>query len=179
MYAIIKTGGKQYKVENGDTLFIEKLPAAQDDVVTFENVLALSDDSGLKVGTPYLDGITVEGKVLKNGKARKITVFTYKPKKNQKRKLGHRQPYTKVMITAIGDVLLELDSTKVESAEETPVEKTVEVTKETKETKETKKPAKKAATSKTESKDKAPAEKKPARPKSTKKAEPKSEDKAE
>ncbi len=100
MYAVIQTGGKQYKVQNGDVLYIEKLPLEADETVTFENVLAIGDENGIQVGTPTLNA-TVQGKVLKNGKGKKITVFTYKPKKNEKRKLGHRQPYTKVEITAI------------------------------------------------------------------------------
>ena len=101
MYAIIETGGKQYKVSSGDVLFIEKLDAEADDTVTFDNVIAVQNDEGIVVGDPYVKGATVEAKVLKNGKAKKITVMTYKPKKNEKRKLGHRQPYTKIEITAI------------------------------------------------------------------------------
>ena len=101
MYAIIETGGKQYKVQNGDTLFIEKLNAAEEDTVTFDKVIALHDDAGLKVGAPYVEGATVTANVLKNGKGKKITVFTYKPKKGKARKLGHRQPYTKVQIDTI------------------------------------------------------------------------------
>ncbi len=101
MYAVIQTGGKQYKVQVGDVLFVEKLPYEADEVIKFDTVLAYEDDNGIQVGTPTLD-INVEAKVLKNGKGKKITVFTYKPKKNEKRKLGHRQPYTKVQITAIG-----------------------------------------------------------------------------
>ena len=93
MYAIIETGGKQYKVEAGDTLFIEKLNAQADDTYTFDN--------GIKVGAPLVDGASVTAKAIKNGKAKKVTVMTYKPKKNEKRKMGHRQPYTKVEITAI------------------------------------------------------------------------------
>ena len=116
MYAIIKTGGKQYKVENGDVLYIEKLNAQPEETVTFQEVIAYHDGETLKAGTPTLD-MTVEGKVLKNGKAKKITVFTYKPKKNEKRKLGHRQPYTKVEITAIGDVKAP-EKPKAEEAEE-------------------------------------------------------------
>ena len=102
MYAIIETGGKQYKVQNGDIIFVEKLNAEQDQTVSFDKVIAVSDDKGLKVGAPYVDGCKVEGIVLKNGKAKKITVFTYRPKKGSKRKMGHRQPYTKVQISAIG-----------------------------------------------------------------------------
>ena len=101
MYAIIVTGGKQYKVEVGQELYIEKLNAEAESEVTFDEVLSVSNDSGLIVGTPTVAGATVSAKVLKNGKAKKITVFTYKPKKNEKRKMGHRQPYTKVEITAI------------------------------------------------------------------------------
>ena len=101
MYAIIETGGKQYKVQNGDTLFIEKLNAAEEDTVTFDKVIALHDDAKLKVGAPYVKGATVTTHVLKNGKGKKITVFTYKPKKGKARKLGHRQPYTKVQIDTI------------------------------------------------------------------------------
>ena len=101
MYAIIETGGKQYKVQNGDVLYIEKLNVAEEASVTFDKVIALHDDAGLKVGTPYVEGATVTANVLKNGKGKKITVFTYKPKKGKARKLGHRQPYTKVQIDTI------------------------------------------------------------------------------
>ena len=100
MYAVIQTGGKQYKVTNGDVVFIEKLVAQENENVSF-NVVALGADDGLKVGSPYVEGVTVSGKVLKNGKGKKITVFTYKSKKTEKRKMGHRQPYTKVQIEAI------------------------------------------------------------------------------
>ncbi|MBQ6268159.1 MAG: 50S ribosomal protein L21 [Clostridia bacterium] len=101
MYAIIETGGKQYKVEAGDTVFIEKLDAEAESEYTFDKVIAVGTEDGITVGAPYVDGATVAAKVVKNGKAKKITVFTYKPKKNEKRKLGHRQPYTKVEIAAI------------------------------------------------------------------------------
>lgn len=100
MYAVIETGGKQYKVENGDVVFVEKLAAEEESTVEFK-VVAIGGEEGLKVGTPYVDGASVSGKVLKNGKGKKITVFTYKPKKSEKRKMGHRQPYTKVQIEAI------------------------------------------------------------------------------
>ena len=100
MFAVIETGGKQYKVQYGDVIFVEKLAAAEDEQVTFQ-VVAIGGEDGLKVGAPYVEGATVTGKVMKNGKAKKITVFTYKPKKNAKRKMGHRQPYTKVQIEAI------------------------------------------------------------------------------
>ena len=100
MYAVIVTGGKQYKVEEGDVIYVEKLAAEEDSTVLFDKVVALNAKT-LKVGTPYVKGASVEGKVLKNGKAKKIVVMTYKPKKNEKRKMGHRQPYTKVEITKI------------------------------------------------------------------------------
>ncbi len=101
MYAIIETGGKQYKVENGDVIFIEKLDVEADAEVTFDKVIAIGADDGIKVGAPYVDGASVSAKVVKNGKGKKIVVATYKPKKNEKRKMGHRQPYTKVEISAI------------------------------------------------------------------------------
>jgi ribosomal protein L21 len=101
MYAIIETGGKQYKVQNGDILFIEKLDAAEESSVTFDKVVALHNDKDLKIGTPLVKGASVTARVLKNGKGKKIEVFTYRPKKGSKRKMGHRQPYTKVQIEAI------------------------------------------------------------------------------
>ena len=101
MYAIIETGGKQYKVEAGDVVFIEKLDAEAESEVVFDKVIAVAGDDGITVGTPYVTGAAVTAKVLKNGKAKKIYVMTYKPKKNEKRKLGHRQPYTIVEIAAI------------------------------------------------------------------------------
>ena len=101
MYAVIVTGGKQYKVENGDIIYVEKLDAEDNAEVTFDKVLAVGTDDGIKTGAPYVDGAAVKAKVLKTGKGKKVTVFTYKPKKNEKRKMGHRQPYTKVEISAI------------------------------------------------------------------------------
>ncbi|MCM1314549.1 MAG: 50S ribosomal protein L21 [Muribaculaceae bacterium] len=101
MYAVIETGGKQYQVNEGDVIFIEKLTANADETVTFDKVSVVGAEDGIKIGTPYVDGATVEAKVIKNGKAKKITVFTYKPKKGEKKKQGHRQPYTQVKIEAI------------------------------------------------------------------------------
>lgn len=101
MYAIIVTGGKQYKVEAGDVVFIEKLDVEADSEIVFDKVIAVGSDDGIKVGAPYVAGATVTAKALKNGKAKKVTVMTYKSKKNEKRKLGHRQPYTKIEIAAI------------------------------------------------------------------------------
>lgn len=101
MYAILETGGKQYRVENGDVVFVEKLPVEAEDVITFDKIVAVGKEDGLVVGAPYVDGATITAKVVKNGKGKKITVMTYKAKKNSKRKLGHRQPYTKVEVLAI------------------------------------------------------------------------------
>ena len=101
MYAIIQTGGKQYKVEVGDQILVEKLDADVDAKVEFETLL-VADDAGVKVGKPVIAGVTVSGKVLEHGKGKKVIVFKYKPKKNIRTKRGHRQPYTKVEILSIG-----------------------------------------------------------------------------
>ena len=101
MQAVIVTGGKQYSVKEGDELFIEKLNVEAEDTVVFDQVLAVVDGENSKFGTPVVAGAKVEAKVIKNGKSKKITVFTYKPKKGEKRKMGHRQPYTKVQIEKI------------------------------------------------------------------------------
>ena len=100
MYAIIETGGKQYKVQQGDVVFIEKLNVEAGETITFDKVLVVGGDD-LKVGAPYVDGATVSANVVKNGKDKKIIVYKYKPKKGYHKKQGHRQPYTKVEITAI------------------------------------------------------------------------------
>ncbi len=101
MYAIIETGGKQYRVSKDDVIYIEKLDAQEGSTVKFDKVLIVGDDKGVKVGTPTVSGAEVSGKVVKHGKSKKVTVFVYRPKKDSKRKLGHRQQYTKVEITAI------------------------------------------------------------------------------
>ena len=101
MKAVIVTGGKQYTVAEGDVLYIEKLEAEAEATVKFEQVLAVLDGENSKIGAPVVEGASVEAKVVKNGKAKKITVFRYKAKKNEKKKQGHRQPYTKVEITKI------------------------------------------------------------------------------
>lgn len=101
MYAVIVTGGKQYKVSEGDILFIEKLNADEGTSVKFDKVLMIADGDKITTGTPYVSGATVEAKVEKNGKSKKIRVFKYKAKKNERKRIGHRQPYTKVTVSAI------------------------------------------------------------------------------
>ena len=100
-YAIVETGGKQYTVHPGDTLQVEKLPYAQDDVLELDRVLLLSTDGVVKVGQPVVEGASVRAEVVGNGKSRKITVLKFKPKVRYKRKTGHRQPYTELRITEI------------------------------------------------------------------------------
>ena len=102
MYAIIKTGGKQYKVSEGDVIYVEKLGVADEEAVTFNEVLAVGEGDAIKVGAPYVDGASVTGKALVGeGKGKKIIVFKYKPKKGYAKKQGHRQPFTKVVIEKI------------------------------------------------------------------------------
>ena len=101
VFAIIETGGKQYKVTEQDIIFIEKLDCAEGEEITFDKVYAISSGTGFKAGTPTVEGAVVKGIVQKNGKGKKIYVFKYKSKKNEKKKMGHRQPYTKVQITSI------------------------------------------------------------------------------
>jgi large subunit ribosomal protein L21 len=101
MYAIIETGGKQYRVSEGDVLRVEKLPADVGEIVELDKVLALSKEDGLQVGKPWLESSKVTAKVLQHGKGDKIIVFKYKPKKNYRRKQGHRQPFTEIQIEKI------------------------------------------------------------------------------
>ena len=101
MKAVIVTGGKQYTVSEGDVLFIEKLNVEAEEAVKFETVLAVLDGENTKIGAPVVEGAVVEAKAIKNGKGKKIHVLKYKAKKNEKKKIGHRQPYTKVEITKI------------------------------------------------------------------------------
>ena len=101
MKAVIVTGGKQYTVSEGDVLYIEKLNEEAEAVVKFDQVLAVLDGENSKIGAPVVEGAVVEAKVIKNGKGKKIYVLRYKSKKNEKKKIGHRQPYTKVEITKI------------------------------------------------------------------------------
>lgn len=101
MYAIIETGGKQYKVQEGDVIYIEKLDGAEGESVTFDRVLAVSGTNGLVTGTPVVAGATVTATVEQHGKGKKIIVYKYKAKKNYRRKQGHRQPFSKVTIGKI------------------------------------------------------------------------------
>lgn len=101
MYAIVKTGGKQYKVQEGDVLFVEKLNAEVDSAVELNEVLAVGKEEGLVVGKPVVDGAKVVAKVVEQGKARKVIVFKYKRKKDYRKKQGHRQPYTKILVEKI------------------------------------------------------------------------------
>ena len=101
MYAVIKTGGKQYRVQQGDVIFVEKIDSQADEAVTFEEVLLVNDGDQTRIGAPTVAGAKVEGKVLAQVKGQKIVVYKYKAKKNERKKQGHRQPYTKVEITAV------------------------------------------------------------------------------
>ena len=101
MYAIIQTGGKQYRVSEGDVLSVEKLPVAEGEEVVFDQVLTVVSDSDIKIGKPVVEGAKVTAKVVEHGKAKKIFVFKYKAKANYRKRQGHRQPYTKVEISKI------------------------------------------------------------------------------
>ena len=119
MYAIIETGGKQYKVQNGDQLRVEKLNAEAGSTVVFDKVLAAGEGSDIKVGAPYLEGLTVEGTVVESGKGDKVVIFKYKAKKDYRKKQGHRQPYTLVEITSVAG---EKAAPKKEAPVEAPAE---------------------------------------------------------
>ncbi len=123
MYAIIESCGKQYKVAEGDVVFFEKLDAEEGKKVTFDKVVLVSEEGKVQVGTPYVKGVKVEGKVVSHGKGKKIIVFKMKAKKNYRRTQGHRQPYTKVEITEI--------KTAGKTAEKTETAKKAETTKAT------------------------------------------------
>lgn len=116
MYAVIKTGGKQYRVTEGDIFNVEKLNLEPGDKITFDKVLMLGDGENLQIGTPYVES-KVYGEVVENGKAEKVIIFKYKSKKDYRKKQGHRQPYTMIKITGIGEDKA-TDETVVESNEE-------------------------------------------------------------
>ena len=122
MYAIIETGGKQYRVQQGDVITVEKLNAAVGDKVQFDHVLVLGEGEGIQIGTPFV-GTAVEGKVVEEGKGKKVVIFKYKSKKDYRKKQGHRQPYTMVEITGLG---VESEAPKAEEiVAEAPVEEAV------------------------------------------------------
>ena len=114
MYAIIEACGRQYKVQEGEAVYFEKLDAEEGKKVSFDKVVLISNDGKVKVGNPYVANAKVEGKVVSNGKAKKILVFKYKAKKNERKTRGHRQDYTKVEITSI-----KVKAEKAEKAEKT------------------------------------------------------------
>ena len=127
MYAIIESCGKQYKVAEGDVVFFEKLDAEEGKKVTFDNVVLVSDGEKIEVGSPYVKGVKIEGKVVSHGKGKKILVYKYKAKKNYRRTQGHRQPYTKVEITKIKTAAEKAE----DKAEAKPAEKKTATKKET------------------------------------------------
>ncbi len=132
MYAIIESCGRQYKVAEGDIVFFEKLDAEEGKKVTFNDVVLVSEEGKVQIGNPYVKGVKVEGKVISHGKGKKIIVFKMKPKKNYRRKQGHRQPYTKVEITSIktttkkaeADTKTESTTKKVETAKKAETKET-------------------------------------------------------
>lgn len=125
MYAVIETGGKQYRVQEGDVLTIEKLNVEAGDKVTFDKVLVLAEEGNLKVGTPYVEGAAVTGEVVENGKGKKVIIFKYKAKKDYRKKQGHRQPYTMVKIESLGGAAPKAAPAKKEASakKEAPAEK--------------------------------------------------------
>ncbi len=118
MYAVIETGGKQYRVQEGDVITIEKLNVEAGDKVEFDKVLILADDKDLKVGAPYVAGATVTGEVVENGKGKKVIIFKYKAKKDYRKKQGHRQPYTMVKIESLGGKSTKAEALAAEAKEE-------------------------------------------------------------
>jgi len=142
MYAIIESCGRQYKVAEGDVVFFEKLEAEEGKKVSFENVVLVSDDGKVQVGNPYVKGVKVEGKVVSHGKHKKIIVFKMKAKKNERKKQGHRQPYTKVEITSISSATAKKADTKATETKKTETKTTETKKVETKSTVEKKSEAK-------------------------------------
>lgn len=117
MYAIIETGGKQYRVQEGDVISVEKLNVKAGDKVEFDKVLVLSNEGDLKVGAPYIDGVSAFGEVVENGKQKKVIIFKYKAKKDFRKKQGHRQPYTMVKIESLGSAAPKKEATTTSSDE--------------------------------------------------------------
>ena len=140
MYAIIESCGRQYKVAQGDVVFFEKLDAEEGKKVTFDHVVLVSDDKKVEVGAPYVKAVKVEGKVVSHGKGKKILVYKYKAKKNYRRTQGHRQPYTKVEITAIKTASEKTETSK-EEVKETAAKPVAKKTTTTKKADTTKKEA--------------------------------------
>ena len=129
MYAVIETGGKQYRVQNGDQICVEKLNVEDGAHVVFDKVLVCGEGADIKVGAPYLEGITVEGEAVESGKGKKVVIFKYKAKKDYRKKQGHRQPYTMVEITSIAGEkapVKEEAPPEEAKAEEAPAEEVVE-----------------------------------------------------
>ena len=126
MYAIIESCGKQYKVTEGDVVFFEKLDAEEGKKVTFDNVILVSNEGKVQIGNPYVKGVKVEGKLSSHGKGKKIIVFKMKPKKNYRRKQGHRQPYTKVEITSIKTATKKATTKTAKADEKAEVKEKVE-----------------------------------------------------
>lgn len=126
MYAVIEACGKQYKVEEKDVVFFEKLDAEEGKKVTFDKVILVSNGGKVQVGNPYVKGVKVEGKVVAHGKGKKIIVFKMKAKKNERKKQGHRQPYTKVEITSIKTATAKTE--KAETAEKPAAKTTTKTT---------------------------------------------------
>ncbi len=154
MYAVIKTGGKQYKVKEGDVITVEKIKKQAGEKVVFDEVLMIGEGKKTEIGTPYLDAAKVYGYVVENGKGDKLIIYKYKAKKDYRKKQGHRQPYSMVEITGINE-----DKPRPEKKEEP--EKTEAAAKPKKAGKPSAKPAGKAAEAK-KAEDKKPGEKKPA-----------------
>lgn len=156
MYAVIKTGGKQYKVGNGDVLRIEKLDAAEGDTITFDQVLMIADGADVQLGSPLIEGTSVTASVKKHGRGKKIEVIKFKRRKHHRKQMGHRQSYTEVEITAIAGKSAPKKAPKTEAADKAAAPKK-------------KAPAKKAASKKAASKKKVSTKKKTASKKKTSK----------
>jgi len=193
MYAVVNTGGKQYKVQQGEILRVEKIPGDVGSPVTFDRILMFSDGENVSIGQPVLDNVAVEGHIVEQGKAKKIIVFKYKRRKRYRRTQGHRQEYTAVEIDSIAGKVAEAIETPEKTDEPKPETKKAEAEPKAKKVEAKEAAPKKEAAKKTEVKEEAPkkAETKKAAAKETdaekpktkkaeaKKAEPKEKDKAE